>query len=328
MPLSLTFSSPDTLPGRTYYSDDALGTWRKPTGVYLPPGVDLDKGFVDVVIYLHGFYVGSIQDLFNNDRVKPREQVLASGKNVVLVAPYLGDGEQPDGGTYSTKDLTGNWGELYINDVLNALVPPKLPEPDLMHPQVGFIPQLRVNKLVIACHSAGGSAMRKLVNTLGRYKHNLVECWGFDCLYGVDRKPDDASFWYDWATSKDGRELWISYGISTVYESVKLYLMKKGLATSEGARRNPDGAEVTSIDVTIGIFAAKPIEDVMDLPKLLEATKPKPGAPQSHDGSFVWKAAENVASKAGWPPPKQHGAMHYRIAREGLLDRLESSNNL
>ena len=133
MPLSLSPEPIQTMAGRTYYSDSTLGQWRRDTGVYLPPGVDLGLGYIDIVLYLHGYFVTSIQQLFNSDPGWIRKAVLNSGKNVALVAPYLGRGEE-GGGTYSVRDLTGNWGELYINDVLNALVPPAIPKPDLFHP--------------------------------------------------------------------------------------------------------------------------------------------------------------------------------------------------
>jgi hypothetical protein len=325
--LSLTYDPTPAIAGRTYYSDSGLGQWRKPTGVYLPPGLDLDKGQIDMVLYLHGWYVKNIQQLFNSDPAWIRNAVLGSNKNVALVAPYLGRGEQ-GGGTYSVRDLTGNWGEFYINDVLNALVPPTIPKPDLFRTQVGLIPRLRLRKLIIACHSGGGAGMRNLVNALGRYKANLAECWGFDCLYGVKASPDDANFWYEWSTSKYGRPLYISFGPSTVFESVKLYLMKKGLATGDGARRNIDVAEQSRIDVQIGISTSRSLDDIIDLPKLLAATKPKPGSPQSRDGSFVYKAAETVAVKAGWPPQNERMALHYGIASGGLEDKLADAGYL
>ena len=195
--LSLSPEPTQTLAGRTYYSDSTLGAWRKPTGVYLPPGTDTDKGFVDVLLYLHGHLVPSIDQLFNLDGVAVRKQVLASGKKIALVAPWLGLGGT--GTTYKTSDLTGTWGELYIDDVLNALVPPALPKPALygIGAQTGFIPRLRLRNLVIACHSGGGAGMRNLVGALGRYQKNLAACWGFDCLYGINAK--DAVFWYNWA---------------------------------------------------------------------------------------------------------------------------------
>jgi hypothetical protein len=325
--LSLSLDPMSTAAGRTYYSDPTLGPWRKPTGVYLPPGVDLDRGYVDIVLYLHGYFVKNIQQLFNSDPAWIRNAVLNSHKQVALVAPYLGKGEQ-GGGTYSVRDLTGNWGELYINDVLNALVPPAIPKPDLMNSRIGLIPRLRLGKLIIACHSGGGAGMRNLVNALGRYKAHLAECWGFDCLYGVKASPDDANFWYDWVVNKKGCPLYVSFGPSTVFESVKLYLMKKGLATGEGARRNVDAPETSSIDVQIGISTSRSLDDLMGLPKLLEATRQKPGSPQSHDGSFVYKAAENLATRAGWPPVNERMALHYGIASGGLEDRLADASYL
>ena len=90
--LSLSPEPAQTLAGRTYYSDSTLGAWPKPTGVYLPPGTDTDTGFVDMLIYLHGHLVPSIDQLFNRDGVAVRQQVLASGKKVVLAAPWLGLG--------------------------------------------------------------------------------------------------------------------------------------------------------------------------------------------------------------------------------------------
>lgn len=309
--LSLSPEPTQTLAGRTYYSDSILGAWRKPTGVYLPPGTDTDKGFIDVLLYLHGWYVPTIESLFNTDRAKVRKQVLASGKNVALVAPWLGLGGT--GTTYKTSDLTGNWGELYINDVLNALVPPALPKPDLFR-TVGLIPRLRVRNLIVACHSGGGAGMRRLVGALGRYKQNLVECWGFDCLYG----GEDATFWYDWANSDNGRPLYVSFADSTAEQSVKLFLMKEGLADRNGARANPKGPQISSIEVELAVSNARPMEDVMDLKSL-----------PARDSQFVQHALNNLNKNAGWPPTKAgRGELHYAAARDFLLDLLKTTRYL
>jgi hypothetical protein len=324
--LSLSPEPSQTLAGQTYYSSDKpLGPWRKQTGVYLPPGTDTDKGFVDMLIYLHGHLVPSIDQLFNLDGVEVRKQVLASGKKIALVAPWLGRGPGPN---YKTSDITGNWGELYIDEVLNALVAPALPNPTLYGPgaSTGFIQRLQLRTLVIACHSGGGTGMRNLVGTLGRYQKNLAACWGFDCLYGINDK--DAVFWYNWAR-KNGRPLYISYGSSTVHESVKLYLMKEGIVTSLGARSNPEGPIADSVDVEIGIQTGKYIDDVMGLDKLLLATTPKPGQPQSQSSDFLDRVLENVRRNAGWPATDAASwAMHYRIARDGLLNQLKAATYL
>jgi hypothetical protein len=323
--LSLSPEPTQTLAGRTYYSSDTLGPWRKPTGVYLPPGTDTDKGFVDVLLYLHGHLVPSIDQLFNLDGVRVRKQVLASGRKIALVAPWLGRGP---GAGYKTSDLTGNWGEYYIDEVLNALVPPALPKPSLygIGAQTGFIQRLRLRKLVIACHSGGGSGMRNLVGALGKYQKNLAACWGFDCLYGINAK--DAVFWYNWGR-KSGRQLYISYGSSTVHESVKLYLMKEGIVTSAGARSNQGEPIVDAIDVEIGIETGKYVDDVMGLEKLLDQTTPKRGQLQSQSSDFLDRVLANVRRNAGWPATDAGSwEMHYAIARDGLLKQLKAATYL
>ena len=47
--------------------------------------------------------------------------------------------------------------------------------------------------------------MRNLVGSLGKYQSNLRACWGFDCLYGANAKPDDATFWYQWLSDQTPR---------------------------------------------------------------------------------------------------------------------------
>lgn len=320
--LSLSPEPTQTLPGRTYYSDSTLGPWPKPTGVYLPPGTDTDTGFVDMLIYLHGHLVPSLDQLFNLDGVAVRRQVLASGKNLVLAAPWLGLGGS--GTTYKTSDITGAWGDSFINNVLNALVPPAIPKPDLYN--TALVPRLHLRNLVIACHSGGGQGMRNLVGALGRYKRNLKACWGFDCLYGINN--EDANFWYDWSKGS-GCPLYISYGSSTIHESVKLYLLKEGLITKMGARNIVDGPTVDSVDVEIGIPTGKYIDDVMGLDKLLSATTPKPGQAQSQSSDFLDKVIANVRRNAGWPATNAAlWEMHYRIAREGLLNKLKAASYL
>ena len=333
MPLYLKSEKTQSLPGSTYYSGSLLGQWAKPTGIYIPPIVDIEQGVVNVLLYLHGWYVSGIEQLFSTDRAAIRQQVLASGKNVVLVAPYLGNGHKGAGATFSTSELKGHWGEMFLNQVLGALAPMMGPEkykPAAFESnlslsglaRVGKIDAgLRLGSLIIACHSGGGTGMRHLVGSLGRYKSKLAECWGFDCLYGTAGAPnnDDAGFWYNWVTGSGGRPLYISYGSSTVPQSVKLYLMGQGLATGDGARLDPKGAEVKRLDVKLGIKTAQNVNELMGLDALLA---PAPGG-QPLGNKFVEKAASNLKSKAGWPEDLM--AMHYAIAKDGLLERLKAS---
>jgi hypothetical protein len=321
MPLYLKNDPAWTGPGSSYYSDPLLGEWRKPTGVYVPPGVDLAKGPVNVLLYLHGWYVKKMEDLFTTDASSVRNQVVASGKKVILIAPYLGsyDGTKGD---YSTRDLTGNWGERFIFDALNALIPPTPPPSNLSRgglSQVGrSTPSFQLGNLVIAAHSGGGAGMRTLVGALGRFKANLTECWGFDCLYGAKIKPDDATFWFDFVNGSDGCPLWVIFGPTTAQESVKLYLMKEGLATRTGARAVPQGAQVMSIEVEPGLSSPKTIEELMGLKDL-----------PARSDSIVEKALANLNKNIGWPQTSDgRNQLHYAIVRDGLLDMLKTASYL
>jgi hypothetical protein len=338
MPLFLMAEKSPTLSGQTFYSDPLLGAWAKPTGIYLPPTVDIDKGPVNVLLWLHGWYVPSMEALFNSDPSAVRQQILASSKRVILIAPYLGNGHKGGGSTYSVKDLTGRWGERYLDEVLGSLA--MMEDPATYRAQLkrndlslisGFnppsIPRLPLGKLVIACHSGGGEGMRNLVDALGRYKGHLAECWGFDCLNRIYPHPDDATFWYRWATGTNARPLYVSYGSSTVPQSVKLYLMGEGLATSDGARRDPEGPDVSAgLDVTLGISSPKYIDDLLGLDDLLMATTPRSKHPSALGNKFVEQAASNLSKNAGWP--KDLMGMHYQIARDGLLERLKAATFL
>jgi hypothetical protein len=333
MPLYLK-SDPkhQNLPGMTFFSDSLLGEWSKQTAVYVAPGVDFDSGVVNVVLWLHGFFVHGTESLFFKDRSKLREQVLASGKSVVLVAPWLGHGQQGASAAFyaGVADLKGSFGESYINQVLHALRPnpAKYARSNLtldgLVKSTDMRPLLRLGKLVIACHSGGGAGMRNLVGALGRYAKNLTECWGFDCLYGQGGAIDDASFWYNWAIGGNGRPLHIYYGSSTTPQSVKLDLMGQGLATPQGTLRDPEGPNVQRVNVTLGIPAGRPIYDLMGVEGLLDMPAPK--RPRGAKDSFVAVAANNLLRNARWPADT--GEMHYAIARDGLRERLKASSFL
>jgi hypothetical protein len=86
---------------------------------------------------------------------------------------------------------------------------------------------------------------------------------------------------------------------------------------------------VVPADVEIGIQTGKYIDDVMGLDKLLLATTPKPGQPQSQSSDFLDRVLENVRRNAGWPATNAASwEMHYRIARDGLLNQLKAATYL
>jgi hypothetical protein len=327
MACELTKEDIDTFPGVTLFSKS--GNCLKPTGVYIPPAHAESANTLNVVIWLHGFYVNDHRYLFHGDPAQPRRQVLDSGRDIVLIAPFLGHAYvDADGnvlGNYNVSDLgRAKWGESYLDGVLGGLA--RAQNPSSASP-------LSIQNLFIACHSGGGSAMRKLVGTLGKYQSKLKECWGFDCLYQTTA-PDDATFWYDRTSGKDGCPLYVYFGPSTIRQSVKLDLMGRGQATREGNRANPPRPRIDDIHVTIGHYEAysfggqttkvsnyigSVVDDLMTRPVPIRGGPPaKP--PKPKDGDFVETAARNLKANYIFPDD-----VHYFIARAFFLSRLRNA---
>ena len=327
MPCELQQDHVKTFPGLTLFSKPGSHC-MKPTGVYLPDKHVATKNALDVVLWLHGWYVTSHKQLFHSDDASVRQQVLSSGKDVVLVAPFLGTkrGKDDPHADYDVSDLkTAKWGELYLNEVLKALARFQNPSSP---------PNLDINSLVIASHSGGGEGMRYLVGTLGKYQAKLKECWGFDCLYHTSTTPvpDDATFWYNWLQGKDARPLYIVYGPSTLPQSVKLDLMGRGIATSLGNKADPPGPKINDLHVSIGHYDAFPFAGQMVQVKNIDAlvddlmSKSPPGATRpakpakAKDGDFVKQAANNLSANFAFVYD-----IHYFIARSGFLSRLRNA---
>lgn len=330
MPCALVEDGVKTFPGRTFFSKSGSAC-MKDTGVYLPPKHLDTTSPINVVLWLHGFYVLSHKHLFYGDDVNVRQRVLGSNKDVVLIAPFLGHGWIDDAGKaqgdYSVKDLgSGKWGESYLNRVLKALarsLDPSSKDPD----------PIPVKNLVVACHSGGGAGMRNLAGTLGSYRSKLKEWWGFDCLYGANAEPDDATFWFRRMSEKDARPLYIYYGPTTIRQSVKLYLMGRGKATSKGNKADPPGPVINDLHVTIGhyetfAFAGQTVNVGKTIGPLVDdlMTRPVPGAkppktpPRPRDGDFVKQAADQLNANFAFIPD-----VHYTIARAFFEARLRDA---
>jgi hypothetical protein len=282
-----------------------------------------------VVIWLHGFFVNDHRFLFHSDSAHPRQQVLNCSRDVVLVAPFLGHAYSDAAGNilgdYNVNDLgNAKWGEKYLDQVLDGLA--RFQDP-------ASPPSLSIRNLFVACHSGGGQAMRKLVGTLGKYQPMLKECWGFDCLYQRS-DPDDATFWYDRTSGKDGCPLYVFFGPSTIRQSVKLDLMGRGKATHQGNKADPPGPVINDLHVQIGhyesvAFAGQTanvssyigsvVDDLMARPAPVRG-KPPAKPPKPMDGDFVAQAATNLGSNYIFPSD-----VHYFIARAFFLSRLRNA---
>lgn len=198
------------------------------TAVYLPRRTLLGETSLDVLVWLHGYYVDRMEDILKEHasgtadaNLDPRlkQQVLASGKDLVVVAPFLGHvpfkpsaDEWAKAKTQTEKDAltkrslahdsgasgyagardslgSGTAAFDYLNDVLAAIgafhAKSKTPPGDGGGTTARDTPAAapKLGRLFIGCHSGGGEGMLKMPNGLGSHLDKLKECWGYDCIY-------------------------------------------------------------------------------------------------------------------------------------------------
>ncbi len=199
-------------PGSTLFVDIPLGSEgraRPMTGIFIPENYHVQPS-VDIILYLHGFKTdrkrktiddphpqqlpdpGTSIDWYWHQPLRAfREGVNDSRKNVILVAPTLG---QFSASGALTK--TGGF-DRYIDRVMSALT--------TYGPYIGQSPA--VGNIILACHSGAGYPMRLLALSNQRYTSLIRECWGFDCMYN----GGDGIAWADWANSNPNAKLYNYY---------------------------------------------------------------------------------------------------------------------
>jgi len=222
--------------GRTHYAaidlgiSDASGRVRPQTGIFAPVGW-VPSASVDLVIYLHGIRAPEITiDSYWNASKHPefalREMIVASGKNVILVAPLLGQRSQSQVGTLGKP---GGLDRL-VESVLDTLK------------KSGDVPpQARPGKIALACHSGGGLAMRIIAFASNRLSGAIQECWGFDCTYN----RDDFEAWPRWATQRPAARLYLYYIAGSQTQPQALRIERQGLANVQVMRsRTPTHGRV------------------------------------------------------------------------------------
>ncbi len=216
-----------SLPGSTIYVKIDIGKSNYPlnfTGIYVPAAFDPTKP-VDVILYLHGMthaFPGSnarMNTYWNavnsNYDLRLREEVNASGRNVVFVAPSLGKSPNAN---YNLLSGKSNGLDNYLEKVKIAvnehIVQSRFP---------GSTVDFRA--VILCAHSAGGQQMRMIAMANNpMYGPRVTECWGFDSLYGGMSK------WLSWAETNKTKKLFIYYLWST--EKKALYLKGKAAGLS------------------------------------------------------------------------------------------------
>jgi hypothetical protein len=92
---TLTEETSSKVGGLTLWGPDC----PRPSAVFFPRKELVDSATVDVVLWFHGFYVSSYRQVFadfpasdpdKNPDVRLRQSILESGRDLVLIAPFLG----------------------------------------------------------------------------------------------------------------------------------------------------------------------------------------------------------------------------------------------
>lgn len=183
--------------GKTLYLPIQLSKTVLPkVGVFIPKGfqpataIKNSKTFsaIDVIVYLHGhiypcdnkgvgkFDKGGIEYYWNTpDFTFLREDLAASGRNALLIAPTFTNKLNRGSSTFGNLDANKKF-DFLLAECLTHLK------------NGGQIPKdSEIGNIVLAGHSAGGLPMQEILWAINSAGQNIVECWGFECLYfGTD----------------------------------------------------------------------------------------------------------------------------------------------
>ncbi|MFN0104219.1 MAG: hypothetical protein ACKV2U_19305 [Bryobacteraceae bacterium] len=172
---------------------------RPMTGIFIPENYT-PQASADLILYLHGHktevpgWDALIADYWDGKTYPSlalREEINASGKNVILVAPTLALKSEPG-------DLVRRGGlDNYLDKVLEAL---KTYGPYKNQ-------SLDIGNLILTAHSGGGVYMRLLATSDNAAAGKVRECWGFDSLYN----SGDVEPWRVWAKADPKSRFFYSY---------------------------------------------------------------------------------------------------------------------
>jgi hypothetical protein len=181
--------------GTTVYIDiSAVENRRLKTGVFIPSGFRKTEK-TDIVIYFHGLYgygnkTSGIEYYWKNYS-NIRSCFLDSRRNAILIAPTLTSDPQQRSILLGRKDGL----DRYVNECFRQLkVSQRLDQ------------SAEPGRIILAGHSAGGSVLRRILGSSNQYVANVIEVWGFDCLYnyGWESLKLSIPFYHYWAFNLKG----------------------------------------------------------------------------------------------------------------------------
>ncbi|MBK7541142.1 MAG: hypothetical protein IPP10_05025 [Candidatus Competibacteraceae bacterium] len=158
------------------------------TAVCVPSGFKAGEK-ANIILFLHGTGQTSIRDYLQQPE-HDLQTVLDSPnpvKQVILIAPTLSKSAQGGNlGGDEADTIPKNALQWYL-PLVSAELQKQKPNPSIPE----FDTPDKVSKIILAAHSGGGKVMLALARTRGadKYADKIVECWGFDCLYGQANGP-------------------------------------------------------------------------------------------------------------------------------------------
>lgn len=162
-------------PAAKHYSDNTVA-------FFIPEGYRPEEK-VDFVIHFHGWR-NSVRSTLANYRLT--EQMLASGKNAILIVPE-GPRDAPDSSGGKLEDADGF--KRFMAETLTVLKGRGV-----------IATNAELGKVILAGHSGGYQVISSIV-TVGGLPENVREVWLFDALYAQSEK------FLAWADKTGGRLL-------------------------------------------------------------------------------------------------------------------------
>lgn len=167
------------------------------TGIFIPSHFTKSNK-VNIVVYMHGLFGDGNKsngiEYYWKTYSNIREYFWSSGRNAILIAPTLTS--NPQNANVLFHYATGL--DFFLTSCLGELR------------SRGFIPATaNFDQIILAGHSAGGKPLSNILSLNNQYLNNVIECWGFDCIYSKTWGTNisgwakgNKKFYHYWATDK------------------------------------------------------------------------------------------------------------------------------
>lgn len=175
---------------------------RLKTGIFIPTGFNASSE-IDIVLYLHGLFARGNEpvgiDAYWKTYSNIRDYFYTCRRNAILIAPGLGKDPQKDEVILNQKGGLDKFLSACFKEIKTG----------------GYLPaSSAIGNIIIAAHSAGGKPLARIAADKGLLNDQIIECWGFDCLYAEwwatnisTWAKGEKKFYHYWAWSCSAKHL-------------------------------------------------------------------------------------------------------------------------